>query len=513
MAFLILVFNIIIFLVVLTLIISLHELGHYLLAKRAGILIHEYAIGMGPVLFKKEKNDIKYSLRAIPLGGFVSMSGEDGDNALIVKGSHVYLKLNEIGLVKEIILTKGNYKYNIKGEVVDFDLYGKDLSPLFIEVKTDDGINKYQVARDAKYLYGKNKDMLITPHESSFAAKSLWDRFLVLIFGPLMNFFLALFVLFIVALIQGKPLSNNIVDSSSNEALLKGDVITEIENVNVSNLNEIKEALKDVENNVVSVKVIRNGQSIDVPVYAILIFQNLGIVNDTSESNRDKVIIGGLGGKAKEAGLKLGDEIIAVDDNLVSSWSDFFNETKEYSNKSIKLSVLRNGEPKSFTYDVLSNEVLEAIGEDKFVVKLGFNLGYEFDFLYLITYPFTQFWASITEMIGTLKLLFSPSSGIGVGDLAGPVGIFSLVSNALRGGFINLLVFIAFLSVNIGLLNLLPIPALDGGRIVFLGYEAITRKKIPAKVEMWVNNIFFLLLLLLFIFVTYNDIFRLFFIK
>src|SRR5690606_4214352 len=134
---------------------------------------------------------------------------------------------------------------------------------------------------------------------------------------------------------------------------------------------------------------------------------------------------------------------------------------------------------------------------------MGIDLGRAFDFVYLFTYPVTQFADSVSQMIATLGLLFNPNSSVGVGDLAGPVGIFSLVSNAASGGLMNLLVFVAFLSVNIGLFNLLPIPALDGGRLIFLGYEAITRRKVPAKVELWVNNAFFFLLMGLFIYVTF----------
>lgn len=510
MAFLEIIFNIIVFLIVLTSIITIHELGHFLFAKRAGILIHEFSIGMGPLIYQKRKNDVKYSVRAIPLGGYVSMSGEDGDNFLIGKGSTVYLKLNEIGLVKEIILSKGEYKYNITGEVTSFDLYGKDLSPLYIEVNTDEGIKRFQVARDARYRYGKNKDLLITPHESSFATKSLWQRFLVLVFGPLMNFFLALFVLFIVALLQGKPSTHNIVNNSSNDALLKGDIIEEIEGVSVSNVYEIRDALKNVSNNQVTIRIKRNGINQTIPAYVTLIFQNFGIVSDTTVENRDNVIVGGLGGKPKEAGVKIGDEIVAINGVSVNNWSDFINLTKDYDEKTISLSINRNGEVHQIEYGVLEDDVLSTIGVEPFSIRLGFDSGFEFDIMHVLTYPFTQFIGSITEMFGTLKLLFSPRSGIGVGDLSGPVGIFSLVSGAMAGGFYNLLIFIAFLSVNIGLLNLLPIPALDGGRIIFLGYEAVTRKKIPAKVEMIINNVFFLLLMGLFVFVTYKDIFRLF---
>ena len=106
--------------------------------------------------------------------------------------------------------------------------------------------------------------------------------------------------------------------------------------------------------------------------------------------------------------------------------------------------------------------------------------------------------------------LFGGSKQIGVGDLSGPVGIFKIVGFYASGGILSLLAFIAFLSVNIGIINLLPIPALDGGRILFISIEAVTRRKIPRKVDAIVNNVFFVLLLLLLLFVTFKDIVRLF---
>nr|WIF88179.1 site-2 protease family protein [Acholeplasma laidlawii] len=108
--------NLVLFLLVLTVIISIHELGHFLFAKRAGILIHEFSIGMGPQIVAKTKGDTKYAFRAIPLGGYVSMSGENGDYALISKGSRVGICLNEIGLVTGILLdqTRKNHLLLVK---------------------------------------------------------------------------------------------------------------------------------------------------------------------------------------------------------------------------------------------------------------------------------------------------------------------------------------------------------------------------------------------------------------
>ena len=111
-------------------------------------------------------------------------------------------------------------------------------------------------------------------------------------------------------------------------------------------------------------------------------------------------------------------------------------------------------------------------------------------------------------MVLTLKHLFTGS--VGINNLSGPVGIFTLTSQAASEGFGTLLNFIGFLSVNVGFMNLLPIPALDGGRLLFLGYEAITKKKPSQKVETALISITMILLLALIAYVSFNDILRIF---
>lgn len=503
--------NLVLFLLVLTVIISIHELGHFLFAKRAGILIHEFSIGMGPQIVAKTKGDTKYAFRAIPLGGYVSMSGENGDYALISKGSRVGICLNEIGLVTGILLDQTRKKPLVTGEVVDFDLYGKNLSELFIEIKTDEGeVLRYQVTRDAKYYYGNQKELQITPEESSFASKTIWQRFLVLFMGPMMNFILALLLFIIIAAVQGKPVDDNVVHESSNPGLIAGDIIVNIDGTDVEDLNDIRQIGELITDHVVPVVVVRNGVEESINLYVTILLQNFGLVNDTRDAYKDGAFIGGIGGKAGSAGVNLGDEITQVNGIPVSNWSDILVLARNYNQTTITLNVLRDGEYLTFTYDVLPEDTLNKLGHESVAVRFGFQTGYEFDFLYMLYNPFQRFGSSVTEMVNTIGMLFSTSSGVGVSDLAGPVGIFSLVSNAAQGGFINLLGFVAFLSVNIGLMNLLPIPALDGGRLLFLGYEAVSKKKIPAKVEGLVNNAFFILLLMLFVFVTWNDILRIF---
>ncbi|VEU83220.1 RIP metalloprotease RseP [Acholeplasma hippikon] len=505
------VFNIIIFLLSLTLIVSLHELGHFLLAKKAGILIHEYSIGMGPAIYRKKKGETYYAVRVLPLGGYVAMSGEDRENQLLKKDQVVGLVLNENQVVTEILLDQSTKKPSVVGKVVSFDLFGRDMAPLFIELEVSGALTRYEVDRKARYLYGVKNELQITPAESSFETKTLWQRFLVLFCGPLMNFILALVLVFIVALVQGKPSNSNVVNNSSNPALLKGDVITKIGDIEVSNLTEVSNALSNINSHKVSMVVLRNGELQTIEVYLTVVMNNLGIVNYPVEGKRDELYVGGLGTKAKEAGLQFEDKILTINGQTVTTWEEVITIARTYNLKEVSLSVLRDGNVvPNIRYEVFSLETLETIGTDAIQIRVGFDVGYEFNFLYSLYYPFVHFGESISQMVGTIALLINPNSGIGIGELSGPIGIFSLVQNAASQGIFSLLLFIAFLSVNIGLMNLLPIPALDGGRILFLGYEAITKKKFPAKVEFWINQISFYALIALMIYVTFGDVGRLF---
>ena len=127
------ILNVLLFIIVLGLIIFIHELGHYYFARKAGILVHEFSLGMGPLVYGKRKHDILYAVRAIPIGGYVSMAGESISDALIKKGDHISLTIDEKGIVSKIILDPNQFE-SIRGDVVSFDLYGKHGKPLFIEI-------------------------------------------------------------------------------------------------------------------------------------------------------------------------------------------------------------------------------------------------------------------------------------------------------------------------------------------------------------------------------------------
>ncbi|QWB95825.1 RIP metalloprotease RseP [Mycoplasmatota bacterium] len=514
-----LLLNLVVFIFVLGIIVLIHEGGHFYFARKAGILCHEFSIGMGPALWQKNTGDVVYSIRAIPIGGFVSMAGEGVSDAMFKKDQTIGLVLNEHQKVKEIILYKDG-KYDISGVVKDFDLYGKDKAPLYIEIENEDGISKYEVERDAMYQLGKKSTMWVTPEEKSFESKTLWQRFLTIFGGPLMNFILA-FVLFFMAgffVLQPNYDSNEIGEVSDDSAaaflnLESGDKIVSINGVAVSSWYDLSEVMSDNDSVFIDIEIENDGtttlhEDVEIATY----IQSAGISNvGDGEFYTDQAIVGSSSGRASSAGLKSGDVITAIDGNPINNWDElvsyFSNIT---SGGEIIVSYDRDGDSDSTSYNLISEESLTALETQSIIFQIGVTASGSFDLGYSLLYAPRQFGSDVSEVFTTIGLLFGGGNdSIGISDLSGPVGIFQLVSTVRENGFLSLIIFMGFLSINIGILNLLPIPALDGGRLVFLGIEAITRKPLNRKIENYANLVMFFALIALIIFVSFNDIFRL----
>lgn len=506
--------DIIIFILVLGLIILIHEFGHFYFARKAGILCHEFSLGMGPAIYQKRKGEIVYSIRAIPLGGYVSMAGEDMGN-MIYKDQRIGVRLNDDNIITDIILND-DLKYDFIGQVQEFDLIGTDLAPLFIELKVDGEITRYEVLRNGRYLLSPKKEMWIAPSERSYEHKTLWQRFLVVFAGPASNFILAFLLLFILAFFIGKPsMANKIgkVDKNFNTTLKSGDVVSKVNGNEVSDWKEMIQTIYSNQGEFVYFTI--NDEEVKVDLQIVV--QGLGFSNKLGES---ELVVGQVFGRKKD--ILPGDKILGIfysdSEGLKdvqyarpTSWNTLLKEFEGNENKAnVYLEVLRDEKVIEISYgNVLGSTLLE-LGSPYVGYATGFAQSRQFNILYPFYYPFQKIGSSVSEMFTTLKLLFGPKTGVGIGDLSGPVGIFSMVRNARKNGIQAFVEFIAFLSINIGLLNLLPIPALDGGRLVFIGYEAITKRKVNKKVENGLIMATFILLFGLMIYVTFNDVFRLF---
>lgn len=561
MVFLEWVIGIIAFIIVLTVIVGLHEVGHLFFAKKAKILCHEYAIGMGPALYKKRtKHETVFSIRAIPLGGFVSMAGEEVEEDVLKDIKEVKLELIE-GRVSKIILDLENEKYASLPtyKLVSYDLYGTKEAlndELFIEVSNDcDSVHhdvnteKFIVNRNC-LVVDKKTELQIAPYDRTFVNKSFWQKFFTILGGPLMNFILAWIIFVLIGIFGGYANFNSTklgdVGLQSREAgLTTGDVILKIGDIELdtNEWSSISNALAKYASGEVagfdSTIVVeyqnKNGEIKTTTVYPQILVYSLEM--EVSLNADGKVIVDYISNgeedieakektfsqtKAGKSGLKYQDIIVSVtpidkdgekETVAINSLNDILAFFSAYDRASIKgddlkVTVLRSGETveiKTTTYsqDLLKNQSLSATK-----VYMGVSPIYEFNFVKLLYEPFVSTGKATMLVFDTLRLLLFDKS-VGIKNLSGPIGILSLIKNATKGGVLNVMNWAAIISVNIGFINLLPLPALDGGRLAFVIYEGITKKKPSPKVENLIHNIGFILLMILFVIVAFNDIIRL----
>lgn len=355
--------TILLFIVILGLLVFVHELGHFVMAKRAGMRVEEFGFGFPPRMFGFKRGGTIYSINWIPLGGFVKIFGEDGGDA----------------------------------------------------------------------------------HDSdSFANKSAVKRFSVLVAGVTMNFVLA-GVLMAIGAGMGLP------------------------------------------------TVVREGQNLSASAK----------IKDVSVA----VIDVAINSPAQQAGLKVGDRIIKIDNEPVSSVEQMQQLTAAKAGSQVAYTIKRGSE------EITRNAVPRSMppkGEGPLGIALATVGRVSYPWYEVLPRGFVLAWQLLVATIGAFWMILSQwISGQSVGvALSGPIGIAVLTRDVAQLGFVYLLQFTAVLSVNLAVINAIPFPALDGGRILFLLIEKIRGKKIPQKAEQLANTVGFALLLLLMLFVTVKDVGR-----
>ena len=543
------IYALIVFVVVLGVIILLHEGGHFFFAKKAGILCHEYALGMGPVVKSIKKGETSYSIRAVPIGGFVSMAGEDTNESMLQIGQEVSLAFKEVEessltyskdgattlqhrmvrVVSEISVTDKVLK-EVKGTVKEYDLYSEDGSAMYIVLDVDGNEEKYLVARDAYYVLSEKQSIQMAPYERCYESKTKLQRFLTVFAGPFMNFVLALFIFLIVGLCSGVPnLDSSEIGSvtegyvAQKAGLQAGDIIVAFNGSPINSWNDISKYLDEnlgTEEVVVTYK--RGNEIKDVKIVPANMSYRLGVSNlgyeDYDGEGLKVSLLFDDNYVTGKAGLKDGDVLLEFyntsekDWEKLYSWKQLIDYLDSDSNmSSLQIKYERDGkEQEPVTSDVWTvrsiNEIASGV---KAKTALGISATTRFDFFGGIWNALVMFWESITAVFVTFGALFG-NSQITINELSGPVGIFAVIKQYLQTDVLSFLSFVAMISANIGLVNLLPLPALDGGRIIFIGYELITGKKVNKKVETALINIVFWLVMILFVYITFKDIIRLF---
>lgn len=243
-----------------------------------------------------------------------------------------------------------------------------------------------------------------------------------------------------------------------------------------------------------------------------IVYSFSGIPRDTGKI---KVVDVTAGSPAQKAGIVVGDTITKVAGETVTSSDAFISKTAEYKGKSVSYEIERNvnGNIKDIKINVTPRENPPAgegpVGVTITTIEIYYPPVWQRPF-YGIYYGFKDgiYWGktilfSLGDMISTL------ASGKKVQGVSGPIGIYAVTTEASKGGFLSLLNFIGILSVNLAILNILPFPALDGGKLLFIAIEAVTRKKVPTKVEAIVDNVGFLILITLLLVISFGDVRRL----
>jgi regulator of sigma E protease len=423
------------FVFVLGVLIFVHELGHFMMARRIGVRVLTFSLGFGPKLLAFRRGDTEYCVSAIPLGGYVKMAGESPEDAR-------------------------------------------------------------------------------TGASDEFLSKSKWQRFQVLVMGPVMNLAFAIIVMALV-LLQGAQLPayedhpvviGSFSDNSSGAAagLLPGDRVISVDGKDVPSWKPFYLAIAMRANRPVRLVIERNGKVMEREVVPASVDRfdtgDIGVLplmHPQITAVRDNE-------PAQEGGLRPGDIVKAANGERGVSRDRMIELIKSHEGRQLVLEVQRDDAPHTITVvprkingDVLIGATISPL-ELKTIQPGVVNA---------IKLSFQRNWEWTTLIFQTLGGLFTRETS--VKQLMGPVAIADLSNTAARQeSWIPLFQLMAMISLNLGLLNLLPIPVLDGGHIAILALEGISRRDFSMKVKEKMLLAGFVLLLMLMVTVIYNDLMR-----
>ncbi|MCH4389974.1 RIP metalloprotease RseP [Staphylococcus haemolyticus] len=418
------------FMIVFGVLVTVHEYGHMFFAKRAGIMCPEFAIGMGPKIFSFRKNETLYTIRLLPVGGYVRMAGDGLEEPPVEPGMNAKVKLNDKEEITHIILDDQHKFQKIEAiEVKQCDF--KD--DLYIEGITsyDNERHHFNIAEKA-YFVENGSLIQIAPRHRQFAHKKPLPKFLTLFAGPLFNFILALILFITLAYFQGTPTTS------------------------------------------------------------------VGQLADNYP--------------AQQAGLKSGDKIVQVGQYKTKSFDDIQSAANKIKDNKTTIKFERDNQTKTVDITPKKQVIKQTKLNSETTYILGFQPQKEHTLIKPIALGFDQFVSASTlifKAVGTMiASIFTGQFSFDM--LNGPVGIYHNVDSVVKQGIIALTYYTALLSVNLGIMNLLPIPALDGGRILFVIYEAIFRRPVNKKAETIIIAAGAIFVLIIMVLVTWNDIQRYF---
>ena len=422
--------------VLLGFLILIHELGHFTVAKLCKVRVNEFAIGFGPTIWRKQGKETKYALRLIPLGGFVSMEGEDEQS---------------------------------------------------------------------------NK-------EGSFSKASIPKRMAIVVAGATVNIIFAVIVYFILISTSGTYISNEIDSTiegyvAEEIGLQAGDKIVKINDEEIKSKYDLDNVMEESNGEEIKLQVERNGELLDFNLKPTEVKSKVtGIYLD----DEAKIITMDKGSSAEKAGIQNNDKILKINGQEVNGSSDkvieILNQSNNENQNQTEITSENEGNDDNEAIEITvqrgnAEVTIDLVPDTVSTYYLGVNMKYAEDtFINRCINGGMETKIFVFSIFDNLKQLFT--GNIGLDQMMGPVGISEVVANT--NGFREFFEMMALISLSLGVTNLLPIPALDGGKLLILLIEAIRRKPLKQETEMNIQLIGFAILIGIFLMVTYNDILRIF---
>ncbi len=447
------------FLVALGILIFIHELGHFLVAKATGVGVERFSLGFGPRIWSFRRGETEYCLSVVPLGGYVKMVGEEAH------GEEAIHPTSE---------TPG-------------------------EIRSDPA--------------------------KSFALKPLWTRALIVFAGPGMNFVLAAVIFTGIFLVVGIPVLPTTVgrvlpDSPAAQAGLQpGDHVVAIDGRPARHWGQLDEAVASSEGRPLALTVTRDGQRLPVTVTPRRMASRTPFGEPTEVWSLGTTpylppVVGDVkaGMPAAEAGLRPRDQIRAIDGQPIQTWDEMAEIISKRAGEPIRLTVGRNGQRLELTVTPQAVTERDPLGHETKVARIGISQSTPQTFLPLgpvaaISRGIQRTWdVTLLTLVSFWKLLTGiiPASNIG-----GPLQIGMAAGQAAQEGLVPYAFLVAVISINLAILNLLPVPMLDGGHLLFFAIEGVMGRALSVRKREIAQQIGLALLLLLMVFAIGNDILKL----
>ena len=512
------------FLFVIGVLVFIHELGHFILAKLSGVKVEKFSLGFGKRILGFKRGETEYLISLLPLGGYVKMYGEGGEGGFIIdnvepasqaertgfKSGDKILSVDEINLTaysgwKELEFTLSK---NLEREYTF--VIERDEKKLKLKVKPE-GLNGIKAFSEKDY-------------PRSFSNQSILNRFKIVFAGPFMNLalpFLLLPIVFMLgigvpAYLETPPVIGYVKpDSSANQAgFQKKDKILTIDGKNINTWRDANIAFQSNPDALLKVKVERDGEVKTFEFKASPSHEGIVEIGirEPLEAKVGSVIDGT---PAQKAGLKKGDKILAINGVGVSSWYQMAYIIENKTNQEVTLLIERGGSrlEVKVTPELMkeNSKVKGAIGIESYIEEIQKKYGF-FESIVEGIKEAAKLVVEITVLLLSFlyKLITGKLSLSAAGkSIAGPILIAKVSGSAAEGGLATLLQFTAFISINLGLINLFPIPMLDGGHILYLSIESIRRRPLSQRTLEICQRVGFTFLIFIMFLAIYNDLSKL----